>query len=166
MDPRVEVYKSAFSHQHPPYQWGGAADIPVFAGANHYQYGEGIGDVLRGLWRFFRPVAIKGAQTLLKTGSEAIKEGATASDILKSTLKPTKGVVLGATAEQLASRLTDNRPAAAPPPGPALEALAPVTGQTGSGSRKRGYSVYKSTFGESFKQPFAKRTAYSSRQKF
>ena len=158
MDSRVEHYKHAFCHH--ANQWGGAADIPVFAGAQRYQYGQGIGDVLRGIWRFFRPVALKGAQTLLKTTSEAIKEGATVNDVLKSTLKPTMGVVLGATAEQLARRLTDDKPAAAPPPGPALEALLPVTGQTGSGARKRTHSLYKSTLGQSFKPPNSKRSNY------
>ena len=89
MDSRVEHYKNAFCHHSN--QWGGAADIPLFDGAQRYQYGQGIGDVLRGIWRFFRPVAVKGAQTLLKAGSEAIKEGPTVNEVLKSTLKPTMG---------------------------------------------------------------------------
>lgn len=164
MEPRVERYKAAFCHQQ---HWGGATDLPMFSGASRYQYGQGLGDVLRGIWRFFRPVAVKGAQTLLKAGSEAIKEGADVKDVLRSTLRPTMGVVLGATAEQLANRLTDNKPASAPPPGPALETVGPVTSQTGSGtrkraypsstgtgSRKRSYSLYKSTDGSSFKQPY------------
>ena len=57
------------------------SDITVFRGVSRYQYGQGVGDVLRGklqfvpmVARFLKPVAIKGAQTLLKSGSEAIKK--------------------------------------------------------------------------------------------
>ena len=52
--------------------------------------------------KLFKPVAIKGIQTLLKAGSEAIKEGATVKDAIKSTLEPTVGAVLGATVDQVA----------------------------------------------------------------
>ena len=40
-----------------------------------------LGDVLRGIWRYCRPVAIKGAQTLLKASSEATKGGATVKEV-------------------------------------------------------------------------------------
>lgn len=143
MDPRVQLYTNAFCH-HPSHQFGGGggAYIPVFAGASRYQYGQGIGDVIRGILRFFRPVAIKGAQTLLKAGSEAIKEGASVKDVLSSTLKPALGAVLGATAEQVQNRFLTDKSASAPPPGPALEAT--VSPQSGSGSkRKPSHPVYK-----------------------
>ena len=42
---------------------------------------------------------MKGAQTLLKAGRKAIKEGATVNDVIKSTLKPTIGADLGATVD-------------------------------------------------------------------
>ena len=48
---------------------------------------------------------MKNAQTLLKVGSEAIKEGATVKDVIMSTLKPTVEPVLGATVDQVASKL-------------------------------------------------------------
>ena len=151
MDPRVEQYKNAFCRQ-----YGEGANIPVFSGSHRYQYGQGVGDVLRGIWRFFRPVAIKGAQTLLKAGSEAIKDGATVKDVLKSTIKPTIGALLGATAEQMANRLSDEKSMAAPPPGPALEATLPPAPQTGSGKRKRKRtpSVYKARGGRSFSSTY------------
>ena len=57
----------------------------------------------------FKPVTIKGVQTLLKAGSKAIKESATVKYVIKSTLKPTVGGVLGATFDQVASKLTDRR---------------------------------------------------------
>ena len=94
MNPRIEFYKAAFS------QRGNGFDIPVFRGESRYQYGQGVGDVLRGILqfvpmvaRFLKPVAIKGDQTLLKSGSEAIKDGATFKDVIKSTLTPTVGAV-------------------------------------------------------------------------
>ena len=74
MDPRIEFYKAAFS------QRGNGFDYPVFRGTSRYQYSQGLGDLLRGIVRFiprvakfFKPVALKGVQTLLKAGSKAIK---------------------------------------------------------------------------------------------
>ena len=78
MDPRIEFFKAAVL------QHGNGFDIPVFFGTSRYQYGQGLGDVLHGILkfipkvaRFLKPVVMKGAQTLPKSGSEAIKEGAT-----------------------------------------------------------------------------------------
>ena len=94
MDPRIEFYKAAFIQQ------GNGFDIPVFVGTSKYQYGQGLVDVLHGIVkfipkvaRFLKPVVMKDAQTLLKAGSEAVKEGATVNDVIKSTLKPTVGAV-------------------------------------------------------------------------
>ena len=82
----------------------------MFRGTSKYQYGEGVGDVLCSIWqfiplveRFLKPVAIKGAQTLLKSGSEAINEDATVKDVIMSALKPTVGAVLSSTVDQVAS---------------------------------------------------------------
>ena len=65
---------------------------------------------------------MKGAQTLLKAGSETIKEGATVKDVVKSLLKPTAGAVLRATVDQVASKLLEMREnyASAPPPNPSI----------------------------------------------
>ena len=86
------------------------------------------------MWRFFKPVAIKGVQTLLRTVSEAIKEGATVKDVIKSTVQPTFGAVLGVTVDQDASKLIDMRDkhAAAPPLNPPM--VLPETVQAGSGT--------------------------------
>ena len=87
--------------------------------------------------RFLKPVVIKGAQTLLKSGSEAIKEGATINDVIKSTLTPTVGAVLGATVDQVASKLIemrDNNNAAPPPNSPIV---VPKIVQAGSGRKRR-----------------------------
>ena len=110
MDLQIEFYKGAFLQQ------GNGFDIPVFVGTSRYQYGQGLGDVLHCILkfipqvaRFLKPVIMKGAQTLLQAGSEAIKECATVNDVIKSTLKPTVGAVLGATVDQVASKLIEMR---------------------------------------------------------
>ena len=59
----------------------------MFRGTSKYKFGQGLGDVLRGIVRFmprvkkfFKPVSMKGVQTLLKAGSKANKERATVKD--------------------------------------------------------------------------------------
>ena len=155
MDSWVNILKAAFDHQHENsfdflgyqgrMQYGHGCNFPVFQ--NRAQYGAKFGHVLRGFWRFFRPAAIKGAKTLLKAGSKAIKDGATVKEVLSSTLKPTLGAVLGATAEQDDNRFTSEMPTAAPPPGLPTEPPGSVLGgiqgpQKGSGKRKF-FAVYK-----------------------
>ena len=99
MDLQIEFYKAVF------FQRGAGFDIPVFKGTSKYQYGAKFGDVCRGMWLFFKPVAIKTAQTLLKACSEAIKDGATVKDVIKSTVQPTVGAMVGATVDRIASKL-------------------------------------------------------------
>ena len=144
MDTRIEFYKGAFS------QRGYGFDILVFRGVSTYQYVQGVGDVLRGILQFFpimarflKPVAIVGAQTLLKSGSEAIKEGAKFIDVIKFTLTPTVGAVLGATVDQVASKLIQMRDNhdALPPPNPPI--VVPEILQAGSGRKRRLAPVYK-----------------------
>jgi hypothetical protein len=125
-------------------QYGSGFGFPVFQGMS--QYGTGIGDIFRGILRFFKPIAMKGAQTLLKAGSEAIKDGATVKDVLTSAIKPTIGSVLSATADRVAEKLVEKpKPApdvvlgaqVAPPPPP------PPPPQSGSGKRKSSLPLYK-----------------------
>ena len=149
MDPRIEFYKAAFS------QRGAGFEIPVFRGTSRYQYGSAFGDVLRGMWRFFKPVAIKAAQTLLRAGSEAIKEGATVKDVIKSTVQPTVGAVLGATVHQVASKLIEMRDKHDAAPLPNLLIVVPEMVQAGSGKKRHRAPLYKKA---------VKRIKYSSNQ--
>lgn len=150
MDPRVDIYQAALSHQtgagfdfsvyQGRSQFGQGFNFPVYQG----QRGYGLGDVLRGVWRFFRPVAMKGAQTLLKAGGEALRDGATVQEVLTNTLKPTVGAVLASTAEQVTNRFLIDKPTAAPGPAPAIgpppgTLVDPVPPQTGSGKRRMVY---------------------------
>ena len=101
--------------------------------------------MFRGIWRYFRPVAIKHAWALLKDNGDTLKDGATV-ELLTNTLKPAVGTVLATTAEQVANHILADKPTAAPGPaptiGPPLETLVePLPPHTGSGKRR---SVYKS----------------------
>ena len=58
---------------------------------------------------FFKPVTIKRALALFKSCNEAIKEGATIKEVIKSALIPTVGAVLGATLNQVVSNLIQIR---------------------------------------------------------
>ena len=93
--------------------------------------------------RFFKLVKIKGAQTFLKCGSEAIEEDATIKDVIKSALKHANGAVLGATVDQVAFifiQIRDNH-YAAPLPNPPI--VVSVIIQAGSGTKRRRAPVYK-----------------------
>ena len=96
---------------------------------------------------------MKSVQTLSKAASEAIKEGATVKDVIKFTLKPTVGEVLGATVDQVASKIIEmrNNQNDAPPPNPPF--MLPELNQAKSGKKRRRQSVYKKT---------PKRSKYSS----
>ena len=123
MDPQIEFYKAACS------QRVNGFGFPLFRVTFRYQYGQGLGDVLHGIvhfisWvaEFLKPVKMKNVQTLFKAGSEAIKEGATVKDVIKSTLKTTVGAACGATVDQVASKLIEmrNHQNDAPPPNPPI----------------------------------------------
>ena len=138
MDPRVELYKNAFSGRQ---SGGGGGYIPRFYGAHRYQNGGGFGNVMKGILKRFWPVAKQGFAAFLRAGGESMKEGATWKEALKSSIKPTIGSVLTATADQIA----EEKPAAAPPPGPPVAHTESVLvgTQGGGGKRRNGRAAYK-----------------------
>ena len=99
---------------------------------------------------------MKNVQTFLKSCSEAIKEGATVKDVIKSTIKPTVASVLGATVDQVASILIEMRDNQNDAPSHNPPFVVPQFVQPGSGVKRRSLSVYKKT---------PKRTKYSSKQR-
>ena len=143
MDSRNKFYKAAFYHR------GYGFNSQVFRETSPYKYSQGLGDVLRGIMRFirrvaqfFKQVAMKGVQSLFKAGNKAIKEGAKVKDVIKSTLEPTVGAVLGATVDQVASKLIEKRDNQndATPPNPPMG--VPEFVRAGSGHKRRSRSVY------------------------
>ena len=140
MDPRAELYKNAFSW----WQSGEGGYIPSFYGAHRYQHGGGFRDVMKGLLRRFCPVAKQCFAAFLRAGGESKKEGATWKEAIKSSIKPTIGTVLSATADQIA----EEKPAAAPPPGqPIAHSESMLVGTQGGGGvsviRRAGRASYK-----------------------
>ena len=55
--------------------------------------------------QLFKLMAMQGVLTFVKASSNAIQEGATDKDVIKSTLNPTVGAVLGATVNEITSNL-------------------------------------------------------------
>ena len=81
--------------------------------------------------QFLKQVAMKGIQTFLKAGNKVIKKGATVKDAIKSTLKPTVGVVLGATVDQVAFKLIEMRNNQNDAPQPNLPIMLPKLNRLG-----------------------------------
>ena len=161
MDPRVELYKNAFSGR----QSKGGGYVPKFYGSHRYQNGGGVGYVMRGLWRRFWPVAKQGFAAFLRAGGDSMKEGATWKEALKASIKQTIGTVLSATADQIA----EEKPAAAPPPGPPVahseSGLVGTQGGAGCGRGVKRREAYKKRKPSSSKKKRSvlKTTTYSSR---
>ena len=70
-------------------QQGGS--LPVFRGSRHYQEGAGIGDILRGIFRFFAPVAVRGLASFAGNTMRAHEAGASLADAAKAAIVPALG---------------------------------------------------------------------------
>ena len=64
-DPRMAMFQAAMT------QCGRGQPIQVFRGTSLYQYGAGIADVLRTIWRFVFPVAKHGLATPMTVDGES-----------------------------------------------------------------------------------------------
>jgi hypothetical protein len=73
-------------------------EIPVFRGGR--QSGEGLGDILRGIFRFIAPLALRGISAFAGHTLDAHQKGATLKDAAKSALTPTLNSVASGFAEQ------------------------------------------------------------------
>ena len=144
MDQRIEFYKAAFSKN------GIGFDFPVFRETSRYQKGYGVGNILRARLRnipnftqFQKPLAMNRIQILLKAGSKVTKEGATIKDVIKFTHKPMVGAVLGATVDEVASKLIEKRNNKNDALSPNQPIMLPEFNQTGSGKTWRSQTLYK-----------------------
>ena len=89
MDPKVQFYYNYFKNR----QVGG--ELHVFRGAP--QYGNCIGDFLRGIFGRVFPVILRGATGFVNAASKASDEGASPLEAAKAGLRPgAAGLVSGA----------------------------------------------------------------------
>ena len=63
-------------------------EFPVFKGARYVQYGNGFGDVLRGIWRTVFPVMARGAATFMQNLASNKEEGKDWSKAAKEAAIP------------------------------------------------------------------------------
>jgi hypothetical protein len=92
--------KTAVYYRYYRSQSGG--EIPVFRGGR--QSGEGLGDILRGIFRFIAPIALRGFSTFAGHTLDAHQKGASLKDAAKSALNPTLNSVTTGIAEQFRGR--------------------------------------------------------------
>ena len=81
------------------YQAQSGGEIPVFRGGR--QSGEGLGDILRGIFRFVAPLALRGISKFAGHTLDAHQKGATLKEAAKSALTPTLNSVASGFAEQI-----------------------------------------------------------------
>jgi hypothetical protein len=72
-------------------QLGG--EIPVFRGGQH---GAGLGDILRGLFRFLAPIALRGMSAFASSTLQAHDRGVPLKDAAKGALRPALGAIVSA----------------------------------------------------------------------
>ena len=132
MDSQSDSYFRYYAAQH-----GGS--LPVFRGSRHYQDGAGIGDILRGIFRFFAPVAVRGLKTIAPVAVRGLtsfagntmrahEAGASLADAAKASIGPAFGDAMKVAFPQVGS-------------GPAMSALV---------AKKQGYQTLHN---EPFAQP-------------
>jgi len=94
MDPQTNLYLQYYASQ-------AGGSLPAFAGARRGQFGSGLGDILRGIFRTIFPVAASGVSTFVNETLRAKNAGGSWGTSLKSALAPTAQNVLSNTLEKL-----------------------------------------------------------------
>lgn len=72
----------------------GSGVLPAFEGSM-YQDGNGLGDVLKSVFRAVLPIFTSGASTFLKSAAHGISEGKSLGDAAKESLAPAAKKVVG-----------------------------------------------------------------------
>ena len=106
-DAQTNLYLRYYSAQ-------SGGNLPTYNGARRGQYGGGLGDILRGIWRTIFPIGAKAARKFLSETLKGRNSGKGLGESLKSAIAPT---VQGAAAHN-------------------LEKLASASSQGGSGPRR------------------------------
>ena len=122
MDPQTALYLRYYTQQ-------AGGTLPAYSGARRGQYGAGLGDILRGIFRAVFPIAIRGASTFLGETLKARDEGSNWKNAALAALPSTAHNIATDAAQRLKSA-----PASAPE-----NAAAGPSQQTGG----RGRSAYK-----------------------
>lgn len=136
MDPQTNLYLSYYTNQS-----GGA--LPAFTGARRGQYGAGLGDIFRGIFRTLFPIAAHGANAFLNETLRAKESGnGSWSEAAKSAISPTAHSILTSTlntirngAQQSGGGRTRRRRRRARIGG----SSAPGSGQAAIRHKRRGY---------------------------
>lgn len=110
---------------------GSVDGIPVFtASRRRGQGGAGLGDMLRSAFRWFLPVAMRGASTFANQFLKSHDQGATFRDAAKSAIGPALGVAGDAIRSRIQARAKQ-------------QDAANDNKQAGSGLKRRRRRVYK-----------------------
>jgi len=134
MDPQTNLYLRYYSAQ-------AGGQLPTFNGARRGQYGAGLGDILKGIWRTIFPIAARGASTFLSETLRAKDSGSDWAAAAKSAIAPMARNVGASVIEKIASASTASAsiPTTQPQAVPMLSAPPPNPNppQSGSGRRRR-----------------------------
>lgn len=76
-------------------QLGG--QLPVYRGGQH---GAGLGDILRSIFRWFAPVAVRGISSFASNMLDAHQRGAPLGEAAKGAVRPALGAMLSAAKTQ------------------------------------------------------------------
>lgn len=89
MDQKTDNYLHYYSAQY------GAGSLDVFRGARRGQFGDGLGDILRGIFRTMLPVAAHGATSFLGELAKEHSEGRSLKESAINALKPAAARMVG-----------------------------------------------------------------------
>jgi hypothetical protein len=140
MDPQTNLYLRYYSAQ-------AGGQLPTFNGARRGQYGAGLGDILKSIWRTIFPIAARGASTFLSETLRAKDSGSDWGAAARSAIAPLARNVGASVIEKIASAATSSAsvPTTQSQAVPMLATSPPIpnAGQTGSGrcQRQKGYNL-------------------------
>ena len=145
MDSQANLYLRYYRAQ-------AGGNLPAYHGVRRGgQYGTGLGDILRNIWRTIFPIAARGASTFLNETLKARDTGASSgwAAAAKAAIAPTAQTVLSQALDKVASAAAGPKPAEQKGTGKRRKRRAkhrkpPLPEpQFGGGRRKKHYAGYK-----------------------